>query len=489
MSVNTFVPPAPFPHYPRAVFFHETSFAQQQNVRHHPRQHRVLCGQQLVLPPFPPSFQHAPQRLLTTMNPALNNTHQAFSPGYSREDAKAMMTGNFDDCFFGPVSGSGMPMIPAYQQHAGNQYAFRPLDPSESSSFEAQLAKCEGSQETGIMPIQTTHVDQREYSPVSTEEVFFTPHDTSSPSSIDTDEDSPITPAFDQHSTFFDHYAAKYGPPDAQLFSNAPHTSRSEATAYGSFSSYTSEASMSYLGSSSSFSGTYAHGNAGSGQIYGPAVHYPVPAEALMAPTVSHPQFDPHASTMSDNMSESEEDDDASSASSQTSAEEPGIRHDRDRLLLDLRNQGLSYKEIKHQGGFKEAESTLRGRMRVLTKEKHERVRKPVWQVSDVSDLTCLSLAVRCTLTRLRLSSFAVRSGSPQARSPPAHAASEARSFPGSRSASGCSRTEPPTTSRRRHARGSGWRLGGGEEGRRQVNIGSLIIASVRWEPDIRCER
>lgn len=51
----------------------------------------------------------------------------------------------------------------------------------------------------------------------------------------------------------------------------------------------------------------------------------------------------------------------------------------KDKLLIEAREKGLSYKDIKDMYGFTEAESTLRGRWRTLTKPKEERVRKPVW--------------------------------------------------------------------------------------------------------------
>ena len=54
-------------------------------------------------------------------------------------------------------------------------------------------------------------------------------------------------------------------------------------------------------------------------------------------------------------------------------------------LLIQWKRAGLSYKDIKRIGGFKEAESTLRGRFRTLTKAKEQRVRKPKWLKSDVS--------------------------------------------------------------------------------------------------------
>ncbi|KAB8238478.1 uncharacterized protein BDW43DRAFT_306340 [Aspergillus alliaceus] len=57
----------------------------------------------------------------------------------------------------------------------------------------------------------------------------------------------------------------------------------------------------------------------------------------------------------------------------------------RDAFLVECKRRGLSYKDIKRIGGFKEAESTLRGRFRTLTKSKDQRVRKPQWQEKDVN--------------------------------------------------------------------------------------------------------
>lgn len=57
----------------------------------------------------------------------------------------------------------------------------------------------------------------------------------------------------------------------------------------------------------------------------------------------------------------------------------------RDKLLVQWKREGMSYKEIKAKGRFKEAESTLRGRFRALTKDPTERVRRPRWTRRDVS--------------------------------------------------------------------------------------------------------
>lgn len=66
----------------------------------------------------------------------------------------------------------------------------------------------------------------------------------------------------------------------------------------------------------------------------------------------------------------------------------PSQRQDaKNALLIHYKEQGMSYKDIKALGGFEEAESTLRGRYRTLTKPKEERVRKPEWNDRDVSAL------------------------------------------------------------------------------------------------------
>lgn len=57
----------------------------------------------------------------------------------------------------------------------------------------------------------------------------------------------------------------------------------------------------------------------------------------------------------------------------------------RDDFLIKCKLAGMSYKEIKIKGHFSEAESTLRGRFRTLTKRKEHRVRKPGWRETDVS--------------------------------------------------------------------------------------------------------
>lgn len=69
-------------------------------------------------------------------------------------------------------------------------------------------------------------------------------------------------------------------------------------------------------------------------------------------------------------------------------AEAQTQRKDEDTILLEGKRDGLTYKEIRKKMRTRVAESTLRGRYRSLTKERKNRVRKPVWTEKDVSALT-----------------------------------------------------------------------------------------------------
>jgi hypothetical protein len=71
--------------------------------------------------------------------------------------------------------------------------------------------------------------------------------------------------------------------------------------------------------------------------------------------------------------------------SSSTAAKASHVRDAKDDFLVQSKLAGMSYKEIRRKGKFTEAESTLRGRFRTLTKHKAARVRKPEWNDNDVS--------------------------------------------------------------------------------------------------------
>ena len=67
-------------------------------------------------------------------------------------------------------------------------------------------------------------------------------------------------------------------------------------------------------------------------------------------------------------------------------------RSEKDQFLLEARAKKMTYKEIREIGGFTEAESTLRGRYRTLTKARHARVRRPHWTQADVSAVLLLQV-------------------------------------------------------------------------------------------------
>lgn len=87
---------------------------------------------------------------------------------------------------------------------------------------------------------------------------------------------------------------------------------------------------------------------------------------------------------------------------------------DKNDFLVQSKLAGMSYKEIRRLGKFTEAESTLRGRFRTLTKHKTARVRKPEWDDNDVSMLESRLAFNSAKSKQLRLLKKAVRKLSPK---------------------------------------------------------------------------
>ena len=106
----------------------------------------------------------------------------------------------------------------------------------------------------------------------------------------------------------------------------------------------------------------------------------PKPTKALSAPSPVFKSFDWSSSPC---LSDSPE------YMSGICSKKNARRNTKDVFLIRSKLSGMSYREIKIKGRFKEAESTLRGRFRTLTKRKEQRVRKPQWQERDVSNLHC----------------------------------------------------------------------------------------------------
>jgi hypothetical protein len=79
-------------------------------------------------------------------------------------------------------------------------------------------------------------------------------------------------------------------------------------------------------------------------------------------------------------------------------AEDQAQRKEDDRILMEGKAQGLTYKQIRANLKNPVAESTLRGRYRSLVKPRNQRVRKPIWKEKDVS---CSDASLDCSYTDL----------------------------------------------------------------------------------------
>ncbi|KAF2211623.1 hypothetical protein CERZMDRAFT_98504 [Cercospora zeae-maydis SCOH1-5] len=109
--------------------------------------------------------------------------------------------------------------------------------------------------------------------------------------------------------------------------------------------------------------------------------------QPFLAPDVAHGPDEAHgedgSESYSERGSEVKLEDDVQEDLNDRALHDAHARRARDKFLLKMRSEGFSYKAIKRMGNFREAESTLRGRVRVLTKDKAERVRRPEWTVED----------------------------------------------------------------------------------------------------------
>ena len=384
-SINAFCLPATFPQYLRTTYFNVTPPQSQYPFPPLPRQPRVLPSQGNPNPHHPlyPAYWTP-----STMNPVLNNYSQPFSPGLSSDDARTFLTGNRDESAY--ASGPTGSFAQTHHHVAHNPFSFRPLVPGPAFDFGLPTAaplKIETEHVDTVMQMRTTQVDTSQYSPVSAEEVWSASYGPDSPSSVDTIENSPATPAYDQqHDAVFNQYAAHDGSQDTQSCSNNSGAAHSLDHAQGSFNSFSSDSYARLPFSNNSFAANdqFSVNPMNIAQPQGLGIDHETAHVGSHAGGYSDPIFEAQAAGEA-NFSESEaEEEDVGSEGSATSPS----RSERDQLLLDLRSQGYSYKEIKRMGTFTEAESTLRGRVRVLTKPKGERVRSPVWHPKDVSKIS-----------------------------------------------------------------------------------------------------
>jgi hypothetical protein len=123
---------------------------------------------------------------------------------------------------------------------------------------------------------------------------------------------------------------------------------------------------------------SYSHDSSPSASPWYASRYIPSTEDIWNTPCRSDPWIDPHATPTQDRIQARFQMPRSASAQAQ--------REHNDRMLLEGKKRGETYKEIKKKLiGENPAESTLRGRYRSLTKARRDRVRKPVWTKTDVS--------------------------------------------------------------------------------------------------------
>ncbi|KAK4545582.1 hypothetical protein LTR36_002932 [Oleoguttula mirabilis] len=294
---------------------------------------------------------------------------------------------------------------------------FRPLLPSapgpgpvpSAAVAPAFLRKNESIAPLVIPGVLGSHVDNAQYTPILPNDWTRASidYDYSSPASVDTHAISPLTPGTDGSGSFTEHYfksefysnnavaadfAAKHfsNPFGATMYPGAmpspfvapPHVPYHEPTAFVPVSGlplsggYMMQAAMASQG-----------GEAGQGQHH----HHMPPLAFQSTPEYQELELSDDDLYELDQTSDAEDeaetphdaDESASRNRHRSTVSERQQQHDRDTYLVRMRRRGISYRDIKRGGRFREAESTLRGRYRVLTKDKGERVRSPKWTAED----------------------------------------------------------------------------------------------------------
>jgi hypothetical protein len=298
-----------------------------------------------------------------------------------------MFDDGLDESDYAFNSSKQNPPLPLYTQAMPNNFSFRPLVPGGYNSSAILLPdpptpmKIESTPDLPTPAVLSTQVDVSKYEAVQHREWLQALPDYTgiSPASASTFESSPVSEGVESFGDLSFSYGSNswnHGHPNGMQFgrnhSIAPSitdgSSASPALSYDGFNQpYGSMSwSTSMFGQPDVVPPSRFH-------QYQPIYHHqPVAAapEEIERPLSQHSD---RALTFVPTM-----------RSRQVTADDEAYVKRRDKMLIDLRRKGHSYKEIKRLGRFKEAESTLRGRLRTLTKEKSERVRKPKWNRRDV---------------------------------------------------------------------------------------------------------
>ena len=309
---------------------------------------------------------------------------------------------------------------PVLHRPAAQAFPFRPLLPS-ADPLPLPMIPQPHVRKVGSLPTQAIPgapgvlggpVDRTQYSPVAAEDwsraSIDYDADVSSPGSDDT-AGSPLTPVSDGSGCFTTHFFQQPGAATTTIGASylaKQHTFNPYGTAM-----YAAAAPVAFAQPAPP---VYHHHHQprffGTTDSMGGYQRFIAPAATQMIglPSVQDdrrllmPVQQPEPASFSDNSSdydirevdqtsEAEEEmgsdvEEEHSASSRSSVVEViDAARERDNFLLEKRKEGMPYREIRRLGGFREAESTLRGRVRVLTKDKSERVRRPEWTADDVS--------------------------------------------------------------------------------------------------------
>ena len=379
-----------FPSYLRASANSHTNFIDNRFwVPQRPPPLRIMAVQQYNAPTFstqPP--REAPAT--TSCDPYQQQYLTQHSNGGGEGQTLFDDFVHYPDDTFAPMKLDAM--APVFQQAIPAALSFRPLTPGVQTHATTvppgMPCKIENGQDFQAPAVLPSEVDPSSYEPVAFDECMMA--SPSSPSSVDSQEFSPLTLNADAGCSFREHYFNNRSLGEVQDNLN-------NLTGFGDGSFFVRDRPE------TRYPGLLTTPSTGFDEslwleptqlfsndvLWNPAHTLPVTPEynidKIETMSASPQDIDrPLSAQSNDGVEDSPPGTPASSVPSVPVNDKEEARLPRDRYLLEKRKEGLSYKEIKREGHFTEAESTLRGRVRVLTKAKIDRVRKPHWTAKDV---------------------------------------------------------------------------------------------------------
>ena len=301
-----------------------------------------------------------------------------------------MFDDGFDDSDYSFNSSKHNQPLPLCTQAMPNNFSFRPLVPGGYNSSATLLhdsptpMKIESTPDLPTPAVLSTQVDVSKYEAVQPREWLQAWPDYSgvSPASVPALESSPVSEGVESFGDLSFSYGLSswnHGHPTGMQFGR--HYSIAPSITDGSSAS----PALSYDGFNQRYgSKSWSTSMFGQPDVVPPSRFHQHQPTYYHQPVTATPQEIERPQSAQSAQSERVLTFVPTMQSRQVTAEDEAYAKRRDKMLIELRRKGHSYKEIKRLGRFKEAESTLRGRLRTLTKEKSERVRKPKWNRRDV---------------------------------------------------------------------------------------------------------